>query len=74
MKIYLEQIEGLSEEVYGHVERSGAGQERLGRVHDVGIELPASVVDGAEVVADQVARVFQRINGVGVLQKTHPFK
>ena len=50
--VYFEQIERLAKEVYGHVKWSGSRYERLGRVDDVSVELPTSIVLGAEVVVD----------------------
>lgn len=58
----------MTEEIDGHVERSGAGHERLGGVDDVGVEFPSDVVLVAEVGAGQVARVLAQILGEGTVQ------
>ena len=68
MKSYLKEVDGVAEEVQGQVHGGRAGQERLGGVDDVGIDLPAGVVDGAEVGVGEVAGVLAEINLEAAIQ------
>ena len=65
---YLEEIDRLSKEVQSQVHGSRTGDEGLGGINDVGIDIPAGVVDGAKVSDDQVARIFAQVMGERPLQ------
>jgi len=54
----------LTEQVDGHVERSRAGDDGLS-VDNVGINIPTGVVNVAEFIGGNVARVLAQIIGEG---------
>lgn len=63
MSQYLEKVDRLTEEVQSQVHGSRTGDEGLGGINDVGVDIPAGVVDGAEVGDGQVTRVLAQVVG-----------